>query len=154
MWSQNTDNHVNALDRQKGGEEKVFFTGFDYFNELLADIEAAEVSIELETYIFSIDQLGKKIITALAEAAKRGVLVRVLVDGIGTPGWGGGVVRDLEKFGAETRVFHPFPWQLWQWSRSRIHVPLLLKAVYLLLKINSRNHRKVCLIDKKIAYTL
>lgn len=143
MWFQNTDNYAN---------EKIFFTGFDYFNELLADVKAAKKSIDLETYIFSVDRLGKKILAALTEAAKRGIAVRILVDGAGTPQWGGTVVRHLEKFGAETRVFHPFPWRLWQWSRSRVHAPALLKMIYLFLKINSRNHRKVCIIDKKIAY--
>jgi cardiolipin synthase A/B len=133
-------------------DEKVFFVGRDYFAALLSDIKRAEKSIELETYIFTLDEFGKKIVAALSEAAKRGVLVRVLVDGAGTPLWGGSIVRRLERAGAETRVFHPFPWRLWQWSRSRVHAPSLLKAIYLLLKINSRNHRKVCIIDKKIVY--
>jgi len=143
MQRQNKEHFLN---------ENIFFAGQDYFASLLSDIKVAEKSIELETYIFDLDGLGKKVIAALTEAAKRGVLVRVLVDGAGTPQWGGSIIRRLENAGAETRVFHPFPWRLWQWSRSRVHAPSLLKAIYLLLKINSRNHRKVCIIDKKIAY--
>lgn len=134
-------------------EEQVFFVGNDYFSMLVSDIDRAQKTIELETYIFEFDQLGRKIITALTHAAKRGVVVRVLVDGAGTPQWGDSyAVKGLEHAGAETRVFHPFPWRLWQWSRSRVQAPSLVKAIYLLLKINSRNHRKVCVIDKKIAY--
>ncbi|HBY55818.1 MAG TPA: cardiolipin synthase B [Coxiellaceae bacterium] len=141
------------LDKNQNiNEEKIFFAGQDYFGELLSDIKDANESIELETYIFTLDKIGKTIIEALTKAASRGVSVRVLVDGAGTPQWSDSVVKRLEGAGAETRVFHPFPWRLWQWSRSHVHKPSLLKIIYLFLKINSRNHRKVCIIDKKIAY--
>lgn len=123
-----------------------------YYNKLIEDINGAKVSIDLETYIFSTDPIGQKIAEALATAAKRGVKVRVLVDGAGTPVWGSTLTRLLETSGVKTRIFHPFPWRLWQWSRSVVRVPTILKAIYLLLKINSRNHRKVCIIDNDIAY--
>jgi len=137
---------------QNINEEQIFFAGSDYFSMMLHDIDCAHKSIELETYIFELDHLGKKIIAALTNAAKRGVAVRLLVDGAGTPQWNSPAVKSLEQAGTETRVFHPFPWRLWQWSRSHIKAPSLLKLIYLFLKINARNHRKVCIIDKKIAY--
>ena len=137
---------------QNINEEEIFFSGQEYFAKLLSDIEDAKESVELETYIFTLDQIGKKIIGALTKVAERGVAVRILVDGAGTLQWSGPVVERLEHAGAETRVFHPFPWRLWQWSRSHVRIPSLLKIIYLFLKINSRNHRKVCIIDKKIAY--
>ncbi len=133
-------------------EEQIFFVGSDYFSRLLFDIDRACKSIEFETYIFELDQLGERVITALTKAAKRGAMVRLLVDGAGTPEWSGYAVRKLEQAGTETRVFHPFPWRLWQWSRSYVRAPSLLKLIYLFLKINARNHRKICVIDKKIAY--
>jgi cardiolipin synthase len=132
--------------------EQIFFNGSDYFESLLKDINVAQVSIDLEAYIFNIDKLGKRIIAALIGAARRGIKIRVMVDGAGSPQWGGNLVKSLEVAGAKTRVFHPFPWRLWQWSRSFVRVPSVLKAIYLLLKINSRNHRKACIIDKKIVY--
>ena len=132
--------------------EHVFTDGNSHFQALLKDIKQAKTSIELETYIFQKDSIGKIIAQALSTAAKHGVKVRVMVDGAGTPFWGGAFTRALEKAGVQTRVFHPFPWQLWHWSRSKVKAPLLLKSIYLLLKINSRNHRKVCLIDKKTVF--
>lgn len=140
------------IDYHESSEERVFFNGSEFFAAVLADIAAAKKSIDFETYIFANDQLGKKILEALTLAVKRGVTVRLLVDGAGTAQWNSRAVHAFEKAGGETRIFHPFPWRLWQWSRSRVQAPLLLKAIYLLLKINSRNHRKVCLIDKKIAF--
>lgn len=132
--------------------ETIFFEGKTYFESLINDLHLARVNIDFEFYIFDLDELGKQIIEALIQSAKKGVAVRVLVDGAGSPQWGGNLVKSLEQAGGETRIFHPFPWNLWQWSRSHVKLPSILKAIYLILKINSRNHRKVCLIDKKIAY--
>lgn len=132
--------------------EKIFLNGSSFFSALLKDIEEAALSIDLETYIFHNDDFGKKVLNYLEKATERGVKVRLLVDGAGTPHWNNTHVRQLEKAGGETRIFHPFPWRLWQWSHSHVRVPSLLKAIYLLLKINSRNHRKTCTIDDKISY--
>jgi len=134
-----------------GLQEKVFTHSAEYFATMLSDISKAKTSIELETFIFDRDPLGNRVTEALAAAARRGVKVRVLVDGAGTPFWHT-YARILENAGAHTRVFHPFPWQLWSWGRSKVKAPLLIKWIYLLLKINARNHRKVCLIDDRIAY--
>ncbi|GAH14225.1 unnamed protein product, partial [marine sediment metagenome] len=137
---------------QTHATEIIFSNGGQHFEALLNDINNAKTQIDLETYIFQNDILGKRIATSLREAAKRGVKVRVLVDGAGCPLWSATLARSLEKVGVQTRVFHPFPWQLWNWSRSVIKAPLLLKWIYLLLKINFRNHRKVCIIDNHITY--
>lgn len=132
--------------------EAIFVDGSEFFGSLLKDINTAQHSIDMETYIFKGDKLGDQIAEALIAAAKRQVKIRLLVDGAGSPVWGGSLTRRLERAGIDTRIFHPFPWRVWHWSRSVIRLPLLLKVIYLLLKINSRNHRKVCMIDHKIAY--
>ena len=132
--------------------ETIFVEGGIYFDSLIKDIHEAKHNIALETYIFQRDSLGKQIIEALTAAARRGVTVRVMVDGAGTPWWSTQFARGLERAGATTKVFHPFPWQLWNWSRSVVKASLLTNWIYLLLKINTRNHRKVCLIDNQIAY--
>ncbi|ACJ19166.1 phospholipase D-like domain-containing protein [Coxiella burnetii] len=132
--------------------ERLFTDGQKHFDELLLDIEEAKHSIDLETYLFHNDALGQRVAVKLAEAAERGVKVRIMVDGAGSPLWSTNFARLLESAGARTKVFHPFPWQLWDWSRSIIKLPFLIRWIYLILKINFRNHRKVCIIDKKIAY--
>ncbi len=132
--------------------ETIFVNADQYFDALIEDINQAKESIALETYIFQRDTLGIRIIQALAAAAQRGVKVRVMVDGAGTPWWSTQFAKILEKSGAVTKVFHPFPWQLWNWSRSVTKTSLSTRWIYLLFKINSRDHRKVCLIDRTIAY--
>ena len=69
--------------------ELVYQKGSEYFEKILLDIAEAKKSIVVEMYTFKTDPLGKQIIDALTQAVKRGVLVRVLVDGVGTPFWGG-----------------------------------------------------------------
>jgi cardiolipin synthase len=103
--------------------------------------------------MFNKDHLGERISQSLIDAAKRGVDVRVLVDGAGTPLWGGGAfTKNLERGGVKSKVFHPYPWGLWQWSRSVVRLPSVIKIIYLILKMNARNHRKCTIIDNKIAF--
>ena len=139
-------------EQEQPPNETIFFNGSDHFNSLIKDIDNALSSIDLETYIFQRDRLGDRIVEALINAAQRGIKIRLLVDGAGTPYWGGGYARKLERAGIQTRVFHPFPWQFWNWSRSVVKFPAVLKWLYLFLTVNSRNHRKVCIIDHKITY--
>ena len=133
-------------------DEEVLHNGDAYYRALIADIKNAKTSINFETYIFDPDHIGEQIITALMQAAMRGVIIRVLVDGAGTPHWSSTYADHLEEAGVHTRIFHPFPWQIWNWSRSVVRIPRVMKWLYLMFKANSRNHRKICLIDNKIAY--
>jgi cardiolipin synthase len=58
--------------------------GVAYFPRLCADIDAAQHSIYLETYIFVADKTGRMVADALCRAAARGVVVRLLLDGYGS----------------------------------------------------------------------
>tara|TARA_A100001015_G_scaffold263778_1_gene310961 strand:+ start:573 stop:1709 length:1137 start_codon:yes stop_codon:yes gene_type:complete len=140
------------MNSQAHYKENVFNHGPDYFDAILRDIDNAKKSIIIEIYAFKIDPLGKKILKALKDASKRGVSVRVLVDGAGTPSWHGRYINQLEASGAQTKVFHPFPWQFWQWHRSVSQLPLLLRIFFFITHVNSRTHRKIFIIDEKITY--
>jgi len=133
-------------------QETIFTNGSDYFNALISDIEQSHYSIEIEAYIFSKDQVGARVAKSLITAATRGIEVRILIDGAGAPLWGGAMFSDMEKAGIKFKIFHPFPWELWNWSRSAVKLPILLKWFFLILKMNSRNHRKTVMVDHRIAY--
>lgn len=133
-------------------EETIFLCGEDYFEALLTDIAHAKKCIDLETYIFNHDALGQRILEALLIVAQRGVKIRILVDGAGTPGWNESITQKLEAAGIEARVYHPFPWRFWQWRHAMIRLPFLTKILFFIFKMNKRNHRKVCMIDKNIIY--
>lgn len=133
-------------------QETILTDGDDFFSSLIQDIRQAKASVDLETYTFNRDATGEMIADTLIEAAQHGVTVRILVDGAGTPFWGGSFAKKMERAGIKTRIYHPFPWGLWQWNRSVINLPWVVKVLYLIYKINSRNHRKVCIIDQRVAY--
>lgn len=132
-------------------KENIFFSGETYFNALFEDIDKAKKCIDIETYIFATDALGRRLSQYLINAAKRGVHVRILVDGAGT-GWQIPFSSALKKAGIEVRVYHPFLWRFWQLPYGIIRLPFLLKMFYFFFKANKRNHRKACVIDKKIVY--
>jgi Phosphatidylserine/phosphatidylglycerophosphate/cardiolipin synthases and related enzymes len=63
--------------------ETVFPEGSQYFTALLQDMAQAKSSIDLEAYTFELDSLGQKVIDHLAAASRRGICVRVMLDGAG-----------------------------------------------------------------------
>ena len=59
----------------------VYTNGTDKFNALFADIRQAKTSIDVEYFIFANDSIGRCTIAHLLDAARRGVKVRLVIDG-------------------------------------------------------------------------
>ncbi|MDQ6610855.1 MAG: phospholipase D-like domain-containing protein [Gemmatimonadota bacterium] len=95
--------------------------------------KAAREEILVETYILRDDRIGLTLLQQLADAVKRGVRVHVLADGIGSLGTGRKYWRDLEAAGISVRLFHP-------WWRAPLHAM-------------RRDHRKIFVFDREIAFT-
>jgi len=107
--------------------------GGDAYREMLAAIGAAEHTIDLETYIWEGDSVGKRFAELLAAKARQGVRVRAMADGAGA--WDAGpLFSALQQAGAHLAFFHPMtPWrQRWGWS--------------------VRDHRKLLVVDAKVAF--
>ena len=62
---------------------KPYFSGRQFFDDFLKDLETAEDSIHIEMYIYRSDELGEKIFSILRRKADEGVSVRLLFDGVG-----------------------------------------------------------------------
>jgi len=78
--------------------------GDEAYPQMIRSIEGARASVILSSYIFEFDATGIKFINALVAAHKRGVAVRVLIDGVGV-GYGFSLVRVdrvLRKEGVKT----------------------------------------------------
>lgn len=131
------------MDLHKWDLENVFHDGDSYFKGVENDLLTARVSVDVETYIFSDDDLGRQIAHELANLARRGLRVRILVDGAGSPYWSARTGYWLKLQGAHIKIFHPVPWRL----RS-----LLVHGIRLFKWLNRRNHRKVFIIDDKVAW--
>lgn len=129
-------------------DEKLYIRGDQYFIDLLRDIHAARHTVDLETYIFELDAVGRAFIAALSHAAARGVRVRLLLDGVGLPLADADLLRELESAGIPFRIFHPIPWFFRHWR----HTAGRLNPWTLWSRLNHRNHRKTCCMDRRTAW--
>ena len=89
--------------------EVLFTDGDEFFAAVIERIRTAQRSVELESYIFNDDELGRLVIDELCDAAGRGVSVRVVVDGIGSPMWERRFGLKLQRAGVNYRIFHRIP---------------------------------------------
>ena len=113
---------------------KLISNNVEAFESLMAEINRAEKSISISTYVFNSDPVTKIILQALTQKALEGVKVRLLIDSLGSyklyffqhP------LKPLRKAGGEINFFMP-----------------LLRLPYQNY-INLRNHRKIYLFDEKV----
>lgn len=112
---------------------KLFSDGNEKFDAFLEDIAGAKHHINLEYYIFRDDELGKKVVSALAAKAKEGVKVRVLKDGAGCNSLPGDFFKELTDAGGQVVGFFE--------QKLRTY-----------FRLNFRNHRKIMVIDGTVGY--
>jgi cardiolipin synthase len=105
------------------------------FDAILAAVAHARHHVHLEFYILRNDATTERLIALLADRARAGVEVRLLYDAMGCVNLKGRILRPLEQAGGRATAFLPL-----NPLRSRIQV-------------NLRNHRKVVVIDGRIAFT-
>ena len=74
---------ITGHDMAAGKVVAILDCGDQAYPQMLAAIESAKSHVRLSTYIFRTDELGLKFIEALARAHRRGVTIRVLIDGFG-----------------------------------------------------------------------
>jgi len=97
--------------------------GRETFRAMLDAIQAARVSIRLETYIYTDGQLGREFLLALIAAAQRGVRVKVLADVFGSWLLPDNFFQPLLTAGGEMHYFNPL--RLWRFG-VRDHRKLLV----------------------------
>ena len=147
--------HFNAKSESNSGDslwrsERLFFDGDKYFHAVFQAIDTAESEILLESYIYDLDTVGLRFLQHLEMAAARGVIVRILVDGIGSYNWLTQLRAECRKRKLLFRVYHPLPFRLnimrkISWRRLR-------SLLIIFRRINKRNHRKSITIDKSHAF--
>lgn len=141
---------MNNKTRTESWEsEKLFIDGDDYFADIVARIKSAQESIEVEAYIFRNDEFGLRIVDELCAAARRGLQVRVLVDGVGSLGWTS-YAEQFGQAGVKFRIYHPV--NLSKFASMLLPLGKREKFIKSLRDFNRRNHRKVWIIDRKIAW--
>jgi len=112
----------------------IYHDGKSKFDALLRDIRAAAREINIQYYIMRRDSLGTLLRDELTRKAKEGVKIRVLYDDIGSREMSRDFFEEMLGYGGEVEAFFPS----------------VLRVVN--LRINNRNHRKLCIIDGEVAY--
>ncbi|MBA3950236.1 MAG: cardiolipin synthase B [Acidobacteria bacterium] len=116
----------------RGGRFEVLANGVEVMPAMLGAIESARERIVFETYIFSDGEYGKAFARALADAARRGVRVYLLLDAIGGKDVGDENEALMTGAGVQIAWFNPVS----QWQ-----------------ELNGRTHRKVLVVDGTVGFT-
>ena len=120
-----------------GNKVSLLIDGPETHRAQLAAIETAQHHIHLEIYILTDDSVGEAYAALLKQKARDGVQVRLLYDGIGGLGAGYGFLSELRAAGVDIHEYN---------SLNPIKNPLIWR-------FNRRDHRKLLVVDGRIAFT-
>ncbi|MCT7351121.1 phospholipase D-like domain-containing protein [Streptomyces sp. 15-116A] len=116
----------NALVALRNGDE--------IFPAMLASIRSAAHTVDMMTFVYWKGDIARQFAEALADRARAGVRVRLLLDGFGSRLIEKSLLRLMDAAGVQVT-----------WFRR----PLVLSP----LKQNHRCHRKVLVVDEQVAFT-
>ncbi len=118
-----------------GNRVRVLVNGAEIFPAMIAAIKGAERTVNLESYIFWSGSVASQFRDALAERARHGVRVRLMLDSVGSKS----KLKDedvsaLRQAGCVVELYHPLrPWNLNQ--------------------VDNRTHRRILVVDGRVGFT-
>jgi cardiolipin synthase len=117
-----------------GQRVEVLTNGARFYPAMLAAIAGARYSINVEAYIFQPGHIADRVVDALAERARAGVEVRIVLDAIGSAAmlWSAAATR-LTEAGCQLDYYQPLRW-------------------YRLHRANNRTHRELMIVDGRVAF--
>lgn len=118
----------------EGNKVEALVNGDQIFPAMLAAIREAKETITFETYIYWSESIGNEFSAALAERARAGVKVHLMLDFMGSMKMDNKQVDEMKKAGVQVQRYHKPVW----WKLARM---------------NNRTHRKLLVIDGKIGFT-
>lgn len=120
-----------------GNKVKLLIDGPAAFGAILNAIDHARHTVNIETYIFNDDTLGRRLARLLLRKQREGVQVNVLYDAYGSMNTPAAFFDRLRAVGVRVVAFHPID-------------PLKGGS---LDNLNNRDHRKLVIVDGRIAFT-
>jgi cardiolipin synthase len=117
-----------------GNRLDILNNGDEFYPVMLREIAAAQLSITIEAYIYWAGDIGRMFAAALADRARAGVRIKILLDAIGSADIGDEIIHILETSGCQIAWYNPIRW-------------------YTLGRLNHRSHRKSLIVDGRVAFT-
>jgi cardiolipin synthase len=117
-----------------GNRVQALVNGDQIFPAMLEAIRAARHTFTLETYIYWRGRIGEAFTEALAERARAGVQVHFMYDSLGSGKIDDSYVQRMRDAGVHVRAYNPPRWNT-------------------LARLNNRTHRKLLVVDGRIAFT-
>ncbi len=127
-------NLARLFSWQKGNSVVLLKDGTSFFPRMLECIEGAKAYILLEMYLFESGKVASQFIEALVKTAGRGAGVYLLIDDFGSFNLSAADRVRLKNGGVTLTSYNPLAYGKW---RHNLH----------------RNHRKLLIVDGKVAYT-
>jgi cardiolipin synthase A/B len=118
---------------EQGNNVEIFTNGDRFYPAMLEAIRGARETINMECYIFKKSDIGDKFVAALAERARAGVRVTLVMDAIGSFGAFRALRKPLRAAGARVAAYQRFMW-------------------YRLSRLNNRTHRELLVVDGTLAF--
>jgi cardiolipin synthase A/B len=118
----------------EGNSVTILRNGVEIFPAMLAAIRAAKQTINLEFYIYWDGDIGRQFAEALAERARAGVHVKVILDAVGSAQMSQWLIDFLTRNGIDLEWYHPLRW-------------------YTISRMNHRTHRKLLIVDGAIGFS-
>jgi len=118
----------------EGNRIEILNNGDAFYPAMLKAIGQAQCSVTIEAYIYWSGSIGRRFAEALAERAKAGVCVKILLDAVGSSAIGDEILEILEKGGCQLAWYNPV-------------------RPYSIGRFNHRTHRKSLVIDGRTAFT-
>ena len=117
-----------------GNRIDILNNGDEFYPAMLGEIAHAQASITIEAYIYWAGEIGMVFARALADRARAGVRVKILLDAVGSARIGDEILKVLESGGCQLAWYNPMRW-------------------YTIGRFNHRTHRKSLVVDGRIAFT-
>ncbi len=130
-------NHYGAGNCADNSQLSFYSTSYSKIKQLKEDIKNAKKTINIEYYIFKKDKIGREILALLCKKATEGVKVKLIYDAVGSISTPNSFFKKLSRAGGSVVAYFP----------SAIGIK------FLNTRFNYRNHRKIVVIDGKIAYS-
>ena len=125
-----------GIEPVSGNQLRLLQSGAEFFPALVAAIDAARSEVHLETYIFNADPSAEAVRDALIRAARRGVAVRLMIDGVGSRELPADWLDALKASGVSVLRYRPLAGRGWRSNPRSLR----------------RLHRKLAVIDARSAF--